>query len=83
MSLKGQTPLRKINGVSEAQGNGLWGPAGHICNATVITTTEQRWKKWSGDGDDVWKCWTGGRKQQLQHVNKQGVSRKKNNTNYA
>lgn len=79
MSLKGQTPLRKINGVLEAQGNGLWGPAGHICNATVITTTEQRWKEWSGDGDgNVWKCWTaGGGKQQLQQVNKQGGSCKK------
>lgn len=82
MSLKGQTPLRKINGVSQAQGNGLWGPAGRICNMTVITTTEQWWKEWSGDGDDnVWKCWTaeGGRKQQLQCANKQGVSWKKIN----
>lgn len=45
MSLKGQTPLRKINGVSYAQGNGLRGPAGHISNMTAITTTEQKRKE--------------------------------------
>lgn len=45
MSLKGQTPLKKINGVSEAWGNGLWGPARHIPNMTVITGTEHRWKE--------------------------------------
>lgn len=45
MSLKGQTPLRKINGVSRAWGNGLWGPAGDISNMTVITTAEQRRKE--------------------------------------
>lgn len=58
MSLKGQTPLRKINGVSEARGNGLWGPAGHISNTTVITSAEQSWREWSEDGDgNVRKCW--------------------------
>lgn len=47
MSLKGQTPLGKINGVSYAQGNGLRGPAGHISNMTAITAAEQRRKEGS------------------------------------